>query len=134
MASANLKNGSVTAAAGVATFVPAEFQIAKGSMAQTPIDAVGAANGTDTVEITFSAALSNPSYALADKVLAAVYNQTQDNWGTAIATDTREDGSVTVTMPSDLVTNNALKVYLAFYNTATGKVSTSVYFAKSVTA
>lgn len=131
--SANLKNGSVTAAGGVATFVPAELQISKGSMAQTPITGVGAVNATNDVEIIFSSELFNPSFSAGDKVIAAVYNAANEEWSYSIAEATRNAGTVTVNPQTALSTGNALKVYLGFYNSLTGKVSTSVYFAKAVT-
>jgi hypothetical protein len=132
--SANLKNGSVTATGGVATFVPAELEISKGSLAQTAISSVTAVDQDTTVIINFPSTLSNPGFSAGDKVLAAIYNSTDQSWGTSIGEENRSNGSIEVSMPRALNTGDALKVYLAFYNSNTGKVSTSVFEAKTVTA
>ena len=132
--SANLKNSAVTASGGVATVSWADLLISKGSLPATPITSVTAENGDASALIVFPSALSNPQFSAADKVLAAIYNLTKDEWGTAIGTELRSNGDIEVTMPSSLVTGNALKVYLAFYNTSTGKVSTSEFLAKTTTA
>jgi hypothetical protein len=132
--SANLKNSAITASGGVATVSYPDLLISKGSLPTTPITSVTAENGDSSALIVFPSALSNPQFSAADKVLAAIYNSTKDEWGTAIGTELRSNGDIEVTMPSNLVTGNALKVYLAFYNTSTGKVSTSEFLAKTVTA
>ena len=132
--SANLKNAAVSASGGTASVDYSELLISKGSLATTPIDAIAAENGDYDVTIEFPSANSNPSFSAADKTLVAIYNETQNIWGTAIGTETRNQGAVIVTMPTLLATGNVLKVYLGFYNATTGKVSTSIYQNKVTTA
>jgi hypothetical protein len=132
--SANLKNTAVTASGGVAAVSYPDLLISKGSMASTPIDAVSAENGDTIVTVEFGPGNTNPNFSANDKTLVAIYNLTKDEWGTAIGTETRDQGGVEVAMPSALVTGNVLKVYLGFYNATTGKVSTSVFLNKVTTA
>jgi hypothetical protein len=132
--SANLKNAAVSASGGTASVDYSELLISKGSLATTPIDTISAEDGDFDVVILYPTAISNPNFSAVDKTLVAIYNVTQGVWGTAIGTETRNNGEVIITMPSLLVTGNVLKVYLGFYNTTTGKVSTSVYQNKVVTA
>jgi hypothetical protein len=132
--SANLKNTAVSAAGGVASVSWGDLLISKGSMPSTPIEAVTAENGDSIVQLDFSTALSAPQFSANDKTLVAVYNYTKQEWGTAVGSETRDQGAVQVSMPSNLVTGNVLKVYLGFYNELTGKVSTSTFFAKTATA
>lgn len=132
--SANLKNAAVSASGGTASVDYSELVISKGSLATTPIDTITAENGDYDVTIQFPSANTNPSFSAADKTLVAIYNVTQNVWGTAVGTETRNQGEVIVTMPTLLVTGNVLKVYLGFYNSITGKVSTSVYQNKVTTA
>jgi len=125
--SKNLLSSAVSASGGVATFVPANFNISKGSIGVTEVDSITADEGQAAVVISFPAGTIPSNGSINDRPIAVVYNLTKQEWGTYSGSNTRDVGSVTVTMPSNLVTGNALKVYLGFTSADGRKASNSTY-------
>jgi hypothetical protein len=125
--SKNLLSSAVSATGGVATFVPANFNISKGSIGVTQIDSISADAGTSQVQITWPAGTIPSNGSVNDKPIAAVYNATKQEWGVYTGSNMRDDGSTNVQMPSNLVSGNAIKVYLGFVSADGRKASNSVY-------
>lgn len=102
--------------------------IAKGTIGDAQNVAVAGTNASPTVTLTWDESPLPVGGSLTDVAIAAVYNETKDVWGFNTAeTATRDDETISVTMPENSATSDDLLGYLFFKNPTTGEVSTSQY-------
>lgn len=104
----------------------ANILLSKGTIGDAQNVAVAGTNASPTVTITWDEDPLPVGGSLTDQSIAAVYNVTQDLWGFNIAgTATRDDETISVTMPENSATSDEIIGYLFFRNPTTGEVSTS---------
>lgn len=126
--------------ANIATFVGsvftnfADFIISRGSLVGAAISDVTAVNGAPNVVIAYPNNAGTGNAGASDEVYAVVYNATKDEWGQAGAESIRSNEEIEVVMPTNCVTGNLLKVYIAFRRPDGTIVSDTSFFAKTVTA
>lgn len=114
---------------GVAPNMALEYEnilLAKGTIGDAQNVAVAGTDASPTVTLTWDESPLPVGGSLTDEAIAAVYNVTQDVWGFNTAgTATRDDETISVTMPENSATSDELIGYLFFRNPSTGEVSTS---------
>lgn len=104
----------------------ANILLAKGTIGDAQNVVVAGTNASPATTLTWDETPLPVGGSLVDVAYAAVYNATQDLWGFNVAgSATRDDETITVTMPEDSATSDELIGYLFFRNPETGEVSTS---------
>jgi len=121
----NLKNAFDYSAPPNATIDLSSILISKGTITPTASSTVTKTNGSPTITVTYPTTIADPGQSATDKVIVVCYNEDQFNWGSAVGTATRADGTVDVTMPTDFSTTDVVVTYLAFYNELSGESSDS---------
>ena len=102
--------------------------VSKGTIGNAENVAVAGTNASATVTLTWDESPLPVGGSLTDQAIAAVYNETKDVWGFNVAgTATRDDETISVTMPEASATSDDLLGYLFFRNPVTGEVSTSQF-------
>jgi hypothetical protein len=131
-ASQNLRNAFNYSSPPTATLVYGDVLISKGTISATTPTSVSGSNASPTVAFNYPTSATAPGQSADDKILAVVYNATQDTWGSAYATAARSAGTVNVTMPTNNATSDTLHTYLGFFNELSGESSDSVYTLETI--
>jgi hypothetical protein len=121
----NLKNAFDYSTPPDASILEWKILISKGTITPTTATSSTKTNGSPTITVAYPTAVADPGQSADDKVIVVCYNATQDNWGSAVGTATRADGTVNVTMPTNFVTGDDVYTWLAFYNELSGESSDS---------
>ena len=122
----NFAASFATASAGVATLVPANFKISKGSIGTTNFGMTLPDAGETEVFVSFDT-IPPANGSGSDKVLLAIYNATKNEWAMYTGSNTRSIGEAGVNFPSAVAAGNVLHVYLGFCSADLKKASDSIH-------
>jgi hypothetical protein len=106
---------------GVATLVPADVKISKGTIASTTILTGVADVSLATIVATWSHAVLQPGQSVSDIALIAAYNATLNEWTGGVTSAARSTNTGSIVLPATWVASNAVTIYLGFSNTASGE-------------
>jgi hypothetical protein len=124
-ASENMKNGALTGAVENRIAVPANFEPAKGTLAESSVTSANGLGGTPNVEINYDGNISGNQLAT-DEAYACIVKNDGQFLGTVMGIDAREDATTNIVTTANLITGQTYRVYLFFFQPSTGKVSNSV--------
>jgi len=130
--STNLKNNSVVASGGVATFNANNFVTSKGTIGSTTINSAVCDHSDQNLVVTWDAASIPVGGSASDKVNILAFNTQQNSWVAGDLSVSRSAGTITLDIPSNWATGNTVSVYLAFSNDMFTKASDSVMVGVSI--
>lgn len=127
---------NVNEATGVTTapdvqVIYGNMSVAKGPLSPTAIDSVAATGGNATITISYATAPSAPDQAASDIAFALAINSVTGDIGSALGTDLRSDGSITVDLPAAPSPGDKIECYLFFKEDGSDRVSDSVYLQQT---
>lgn len=94
---------------------PNNLIISRGQMEATEINQIAVIDGNPDVSIQFPTDTPGPLQDSEDEPYAVVWNETKDEVAGAAGGDTvRQDGTITVSMPSDVAGTDTVHAWLAF--------------------
>ena len=125
-ASANLLSGSMSSDPGTPIGDFSFFKVAKGSLYYTEMLTYNADFSTKIVTLTWSP-VSVADQLDTDKVYATIYNSNGYSMANVLGTATRDQGTISISIPDMPAVAQELHGYLFFVQTGTGKVSDSFY-------
>jgi len=133
-ASYNLKNAFDFSVPGVATIVPSDVLISKGTIAPTIMLTDVGDVSLATIAATYAATATDPGQSVDDVAIIAAHNPTADEWTGDIAAGTRGDGTASIPLPAGWNAGDIITVYLGFYNPLSGNSSDSVNLGSTIVA
>lgn len=120
-----LKNAFDLSAPPVATFVPANMLISKGSIAPSDITVSTRSLAAGFFTAEYDNILTGPGQSLTDSALAVAFNSTLNTWSASAAVRTRDDGDIEIPIPAGSVIGNTVFIYLGFFSSIDGTASDS---------
>lgn len=129
----NLKNGCITVADAVTSFVAGLFMAAKGTLPVTPETNVSASAALDTVTVEWSDVPAE-GQSTDDLVNILVLSEAGAYLGKAIDFAQRSEGVAQIQLDANINAAQTIAVYFFFRNPVTGAVSDSVYNSVVVAA
>ena len=130
----NLKEAFNLTAPPVATLIPGNILISKGTIATTELLTIVASKAADTIVATWSADPLQPGQSVSDLAIIAAYNSTLNEWTGGVTEAARSTETASIDLPTAWVSTNVIQVYLGFYSAVDGKSADSATLAGTVTA
>jgi hypothetical protein len=132
--SVNLKNAFDFTTAPLATFLPANLLISKGTITDTAITSVVASDGAGTIVFNYPDTNALPGQSATDVPLMAVWNEDKEEWANGVGAATRADGSDSIAIADGWEVADVLHCYLGFTNVAGDSASDSDYLEGVIVA
>lgn len=117
--SVNLKNSFDYSAPPVATFLPGNFAIAKGTITSNEMDTAVADVSLATIVLAWTYTTGLAGQSATDLLMVVVYNTTQDIWETFQTTVERDTETATLTPTPGMVAADNLAIF-TFFKAASG--------------
>jgi hypothetical protein len=121
-----LKNTFDFSAPPVATFVPADLLISKGTITPAAITASSRSLSDAMFRCEWDSNVLAPGQSLADFAIGVAFNVTKNTWGTSVLSNTRDIQIQDITIPAGSVIGDTVRLYLGFYNSTSGESSDSL--------
>jgi hypothetical protein len=125
-ASTNLLNGAVTDNGTIASLVPENLLVAKGTLDQEQDFTILADASDNNISLDWSASASG-NQLTTDNAYAVAFSATGEYLGALQGEDRRMDGGIGIAPVRPLVIGETIHVYLFFYQASTRKVSDSLH-------
>jgi hypothetical protein len=125
--SENIQSATTVSVAPAVDLDPQNLVVAKGPLSPTVISSASATDGSADVTINFANTATAPDQALSDLAYAMCINASTQEFGQALGTDLRSDGSIVVQLPGTATAGDEIDCYLFFKEDGSDRVSDSSY-------
>lgn len=115
-----------TIAPPLATFVPADMLVSKGSIPATDIDSAVGDQTSFTATIDWDGDADYPGQSANDQAIMVLYNEDKETWAFNASAAVRSDESWTFSLPDGSVSGDTVRAYLGFYGPVNRRDSNSV--------